>query len=192
LKPEDVKDGMKVVPFQKTAGEGNLKGSHVWTRGTNGDFVQHHEYGTVSGDYFDASDFEPYVEPDAATKAPRSPSQRIRSVHIGRKTSVELSDGRVGTALCDPRDTYNPVVGVTLAYMRALGPEVDDIQIIINPPKPDTKLKKDCMEFITPAAFEGHGFTGRIAAIKLYRERTGKGLREAKDQIDAWIEEARK
>lgn len=37
-------------------------------------------------------------------------------------------------------------------------------------------------------ATTGNGLSGKIQAIKLYRERTKSGLKEAKDAVEAWMQ----
>jgi hypothetical protein len=43
-------------------------------------------------------------------------------------------------------------------------------------------------ELLTPKEKRAANTYGRIRAIKLMRERTGLGLRESKDIVDAWME----
>lgn len=143
MKIEDVRIGMKVVPNTKTAGfikwdefintaEGKeFKKQGFMTvafRQDHGDYVLKAITDSFGG--FNASDFEPY------NPAPqRSPSQRIKSVHIGSKTTVTLADGRIGTAQLDKHDSFDPVKGVALAYLRALGNSADDIKITVTSKK---------------------------------------------------------
>jgi len=39
----------------------------------------------------------------------------------GNKTTVMLSDGRIGEVTCYYKDTFDPAVGVAEAYKKALG-----------------------------------------------------------------------
>jgi hypothetical protein len=64
---------------------------------------------------------------------------------------------------------------------------IDGVKYV--PASTDDQLKKDCMALVKPDAHCPGGYSGKIPAIKLYRERTGCGLREAKDQIDKWVGE---
>jgi hypothetical protein len=141
MKKENVKVGMKVVPHSKSSEDfpkwltynrpANIalrKKGYLTVEKYNG------SYFVCDGDWFNASDFEPYIENPPIAK--RSPTQRIKSVHIGRKTTVTLADGRIGTALLDKRDSFDPVKGVALAYLRALGKEVYDVEIIAKTNKP--------------------------------------------------------
>ena len=80
----------------------------------------------LGGDNFAAFDFEPYIEPAKDTI--------IKGMRVeGNKTTVYLAGLRKGVATCSPSDIFDPIKGVALAYMRALGQTVDDIRIEINP-----------------------------------------------------------
>ncbi len=48
------------------------------------------------------------------------PETNVKVFNAGNKTVVILADGRRGEAKCSPEDEYNPVVGVSIAYGRAL------------------------------------------------------------------------
>jgi len=49
-----------------------------------------------------------------------NPRIETKIFNAGNKTVVILADGRRGEAKCSPDDEYNPVVGVAIAYGRAL------------------------------------------------------------------------
>jgi hypothetical protein len=117
MKQEDVKAGYRVVPFQKTMTSMDLK---EWLKYPEGKKFKKDGYATVTNtlddaftlnDYgfFNASDFEPYIE---------------------------------------------PVKGLALAYMRALGQTVDDIRIEINPAKTEDTADYSAPQQDKPLTFE--------------------------------------
>jgi len=76
MKDEDVKIGMRVVPFQKTTWR-DLSKSDAWKKGKERGYLyvtfydreeeawvldQQGKYFSYSGDFFNACDFEPYIE----------------------------------------------------------------------------------------------------------------------------------
>jgi hypothetical protein len=182
LKAEDVKIGMKVVPHDKTAlkdycnfGEWLIKAKGKYFK-ENGfvAVIKDLKDGTYTlnipespiGYTFFASDFEPYIDPDA-TLNKRSLSIRIKKVKFGSKTTIViLADGREGKAVRNPLDVFNSVNGLALAYMRALGQDVKDIDIVVNPER------KAEDKPTTPITFE----VGEIARIRSnYKNTYGIG-----------------
>jgi hypothetical protein len=118
MNSKDVKIGMKVVPFQKTAFDQFLCNSVAWGRAkyTNQDFL----YVTMfdveegfwvlapsmgeSGDYFNAEDFYEYEEipeiSDVSAKITRTTEEIIFVEHIDsyHKASVKQTNGNWGSA----------------------------------------------------------------------------------------------
>lgn len=70
---------------------------------------------TYGGDYFLLQDLEAYEE----KKETQSP--KIEILFEGRKTTVKLQDGRVGTAMRHPDDKQSEYEGVRVATARAYG-----------------------------------------------------------------------
>jgi len=159
---KDVKIGDRVVPHSKTAcGSNNLSESNAWNHhgGKEQGFLYvsvrcypHGEFTLSveqynSGDFFNASDFEPYIEP--------AKDNDFQAMFVnGNKTIVYLAGKRKGVSTCSPSDTFDPVKGVALAYMRALGQTVDDIRIEINPAKTEDTAQESKPTEDKPLTFE--------------------------------------
>jgi hypothetical protein len=160
---KDVKIGDRVVPFQKTRQPNIINWTKFLEYGSdtskffkeNGYLIVRKIYqdyfslgnGTDKCDKFEfnASDFEPYEEPveDNGIK---------KMLTRGNRTIVFLKGSRKGVSVCSPSDTFDPVKGVALAYARALGQTVDDIEIVVNPaqnaPQEDKPLTFEVGEMV--------------------------------------------
>jgi transcription antitermination factor NusG len=152
MKFEDVKIGDKVVPFQKT-----VKGYQdftSWKKANNCHarffkdngflYVNHIREDTKNvfglsqtnevryGDFFNASDFEPYIE----TK-----KQGFSGYFQGNKTVVFV-DKKQGEANYNPEDETpcNPLIGLLLAYCRATDTDEGIVDLLFKKP---VEIKED-------------------------------------------------
>jgi hypothetical protein len=133
MKDEDVKIGMKVVPFKKTAGIYDLNTSPVWYgKGYDQGFLyvvgKHNGLWFLNSDnkivrnYFNASDFEPFIESKAKVKRENkvkkfnpnnktiSPEFKIKRVFYNadkRKVTVWWLDDSRTTVTCAERDQFS-------------------------------------------------------------------------------------
>lgn len=139
MKFEDVKIGMKVVPHSKTvAGYNDLQNSCEWKRsikkGQQFLYVARMDMGriilsetddTIEGDYFLASDFEPYIEKKQKSKTEK---QNIELIFNGTTTIALLKgdDGKYykGIAKLHHEDIYDKLTGIRIAVSRALEVEL--------------------------------------------------------------------
>jgi hypothetical protein len=74
---------------------------------------------------------------------------------VDNKTVVYLTGARRGASACLPSDAFDPVKGLAMAYMRALGQTVDDIRIEINP-------KQNAPQEDKPLTCEGCKYGDRV------------------------------
>lgn len=127
---KDVKVGMKVVPHAKTYTSESLEESRLWMsaggkdqgfmcviRKEHGCCVLAVEEDDIGGDYFNASDFEPYIEP--------SSKHKFGGYIQGNKTVIYFGEKK-GEANYNPNDakqrlSYSVPYGLLLAYCRATG-----------------------------------------------------------------------
>jgi hypothetical protein len=187
MKFEDVKIGMRVVPFQKTVATSGGFDFNFWLKTRGGEaFLKRNGYVTIDsklgdskfGGYFyfvectgvfSAFDFNPYIETPIDNSIKR---MLVR----GNRTVIFLQGARKGESVCNAEDTFNPVKGVALAYARALGQEVDDIEIVINPkqsaPQEDKPLTFEVGETVRVAS-EVSGSLARIGPLE-YEKFKGK------------------
>jgi hypothetical protein len=154
---KDVKVGDRVVPFRKTVAIG-INGLYSWDDWNNrfSEFFEKNGYVTISeisgnliwieetAGCFNISDVEPY-EP---AKDNNSKHPLIRHTTIqGNRLIMTLRDGRIGEAMRDPSEPWDDLKANVIALARALGQEVDDIEIVINPqPKTQDKPTEDTFE----------------------------------------------
>ena len=152
MKIEDVKIGMRVIPFQKTVAISGGFDFNFWLNENGRKALDDKGYVTVSdifdfGIYFEeakgafsASDFNPYTETPKAVFADNAIKKMLTR---GNRTVVFLQGARKGESVCNSEDTFDAVKGLALAYMRALGQKVDDIRIEINPCVSACKVVED-------------------------------------------------
>ena len=90
-----------------------------------------HPHGGYSGFCYDSEPWEKlegnyywFVSAEELTRVENKPiTHPTITAHLieGNKTTVMLSDGRIGEVTCYYKDTFDPAVGVAEAYKKALG-----------------------------------------------------------------------
>jgi hypothetical protein len=48
-----------------------------------------------------------------------NPGEEYKVIYSGNTTVVIMKDGSKGVSKCDPKDSYNPQIGLQIAYNRA-------------------------------------------------------------------------
>lgn len=100
---------------------------------------------------------------------------------------IEINASEIVEAFEDSRDVKEAVF---VHYGGGIGGGVDEIRVINDSTKPIIKapvndnLTAVCRNLLVNQIAKGEHFT--IPCIKLIREKTGSGLREAKDAFDEW------
>jgi hypothetical protein len=139
METSKVKVGMRVVPHNKTFAGRGLNDSNVWnyqggleqrflyvTKKTDDFFTLDVVKDSNSGDYFNASDFEPYIEPKA-------PSFRIKSGRKhGNQYTIQLADGRKGES---PYNSEQPYLSVLEAFCKATNTPTDIVDMLFSQPQ---------------------------------------------------------
>lgn len=139
MKKEDVKIGMKVVPFQKTAFTHSLSASTIWkraleinqhflyvTNSSQDDFSLNYIKGNYGGDCFNAEDFVLYKEDTIKTdnkkqikgeKNSMNNKLEIRNViYSNPATIVFWNDDTKTVVKTTEGEDYSPMYGVLMAY----------------------------------------------------------------------------
>lgn len=143
---KDVKIGMKVVPHSKYNENFETWKNHCHPANIslkeNG-FITVDEkrmgYFVCDGDYFHASDFEPYIE---------RKKQKFGGYFEGNKTVVYVN-GVKGEANCNPDDTYSTPYGLLLAYCRATGADTAIVDMLFKKPEEKTTHKFKVGDLVT-------------------------------------------
>lgn len=142
MKNKDVNVGMKVVPHSKSVWKFPSIEEYIKT-GAYGGFLKENGYlyvtgkesekvwllcdsvKEVTGDFFLASDFEPYKEVEKIVRTSNEvktimlDNENVKVIRSENATIVILADGSKGIAKCDPADEYDTDY-VLLAYARAI------------------------------------------------------------------------
>ena len=128
MRKEDLKVGMKVVPFQKTAYD--WMSWEGFKRYDSYDFLQQNGYLIVGAIYeddiylddgsnggrFNLCDFEPYIETTTET---------IIIKYKGNKTTAILSSGKKASVKLQDGDTYDKPEGMFQAIAKVLGKDIN-------------------------------------------------------------------
>ncbi len=130
----------------------------------------------------EVTNWPPPVEPPEEKKAPVPPAGL--NAEIIRQINVAMGSGRKLEAI----KLYREATGISLAEAKAA---VEDMErnpaaylanLTVDTERPSTvSISREAMSQVFSHIRSGN----KIEAIKLYREQTGLGLKEAKDAVDA-------
>jgi hypothetical protein len=151
---KDVVIGQKVVPHTKTGDGCKFSESSEWAIGKSqgflyvvankghGDFSLSNSVIGCGGDWFNASDFEPYIE--------KTVKQKFGGFIQGNKAVIYFN-GNKGEANYNPNDAkdgmpFNAPYGLLLAYCRATNTPIDTVDILFKKPE---KVKEPIAEPVT-------------------------------------------